>query len=255
MADPISGSSRPIQSPSIDQTQKTKDSESVKAASDRPYAEAQQQQQALQINSSRSDLQDMMAQLRETVRQRITQGQAQHQPPHGLKGLLAKAAHKLHGHHGLMTLFSKHHHGGPPAMHGLDQALARSIGKLPRAPEGPLGQKEIPTPGPKLQPAAGDVPLESLQPRPNVMEAAGQEPVLAPAGNAPPPELPAELQGPSDDPAVKEIQQAMMDFQQKWGDFSVKDNPDGLDEYNTDVANLSKQIAQFYSSMSSEFRS
>ena len=163
-------------------------------------------------------------------------------------------------------------------MHGLEQALARSIGKLPRAPEGPLGQKEIPTPGPKGQPAPGDVPLESLQPRPNVMEAAGQEPVLAPAGNAPqqpedsridgqspnpaaagnvppPPELPAELQGPSDDPAVKEIQQAMMDFEQKWGDYSVKDNPDRLDEYNTDVANLSRQIAQFYSSMSSEYRS
>ena len=67
MADPISGGSRPIQSTGIAQTQKTRDSEKVKAGSDAPYVQAQQQQQAKHIDSNRQALQDMAAQMREMI--------------------------------------------------------------------------------------------------------------------------------------------------------------------------------------------
>ena len=450
MADPISGGSRPIQSTGIDQTQKTRDSENVKAGSVAPYVQAQQQQQAQQISLSRADLGDKVTQLQELLDQAKAQGpekeqgKEQSRPPHGFKGVMAKVAHALNKQHGLMSLFGKHldHHGGLSAMPGLEQSLTHMMSRLKAARvlsgQAPAGKTPLEAPAlrpkelspeemgleaaqnPVLAPG-GDAPLESPQPRSEDLEAVGLKPVLAPADNAalyaprtlqeqvtrmtpdqikaalnqadmtadmqsylqaqlkhdedpavkeyiqaqegraqllradvsiddpafqdlsarikelkekcpeqpkpedfgidgqkpdpalagnvrpqpedskidgqnpsqvlpdiapsesPPPsspdaptpqedidkareqiekmladqqtDLPPALQGPSDDPAVKDIQQAMKDFQQEWGDYSLKDNPDGKDAYNDAVTDLSKLIAQYYSSVSSEYRS
>ena len=301
MADPISGNSSPIQSTGIDQTQKTQDPEDVGIATDGPYVQVQLQQQAKHINASGRDLKDVVAQLREMVEQSRAQGPKQHQHPHGFKGFMAKAVRKLHGHHGLMSLFGKHHHGGPAAMHGLEQALAQVMSQV-RAGHVPTGQ-----------PVISEVPPES-QPRPEDLEAIGLGPVPAPAGDAPPlkpsddlqdpsddpapneaqnpspapagnapPELPSqspkelgldgpkpdpapadnaifapppellpELQSPSDDPALNELQQAVTEFHQKWDDVSDEEIQNRLTEYNVDVAHLSRQRAQYYDSLRPE---
>ena len=276
MADPISGGSRPIQSTGIDQTQKTRDSENVKAGSVAPYVQTQQQQQAQQISLSRADLGDKVTQLQELLEQAKAQGSEKEQgkeqsrPPHGFKGIMAKAAHKLHGHHGLMSLFGKHHLGGPPAMHGLEQSLTHMMSRL-KAARALSGQAP-----------AGKTPLETPAMRPaelspEEMSIDVQKMDLAAAGNAPPasdalfrdqvlhmtpgqikplldqksnlsPEVRNYLEAfvkYADQPAVKDLQIATLKFQHDWHDGPPEEGTAEAGDYEKDGMRLRDLEAKY----------
>lgn len=197
MADPISSNANAIQPASIDQTQKTQDAGGVKAGADTPYVQAQQQQQAGNIDSNHRALQDMTAQLREMIQQARTQKQAQGQEqsrlPHGFKRLGARIAHGLNKQQGLMSQFRPHldHQGGLSAMPGLEQTLTHMMSQLKaaRVLSGQVPAGKTPLETPALSPGKTSLETPAMRPAelsPEQMSAARALSGQAPAGNAPP---------------------------------------------------------------------